>query len=143
MDLELVRSKQDSIVRSLGRIQSKRDLTVKALLEDYDAQDVIVLNLERAVQQAVDIAMHLLADTTEPAPESMRDAFDALRRIGALTPYTAERMSKAVGFRNTAVHAYQELDWAIVQSIVSTRLSDFRDFIKEIDVFLKRSSPSP
>jgi uncharacterized protein YutE (UPF0331/DUF86 family) len=41
-------------------------------------------------------------------------------------------MGKAVGFRNTAVHAYQEIDWEIVYRIITEHLSDFRDFSRQI-----------
>lgn len=138
MDIDLIRAKEDSIARCVARVRSKAGLTHEQLLDDYDAQDVIVLNLERAVQQAVDIATHILAETDAPVPESMRDSFAGLRRIGALTAETADRMMKAVGFRNTAVHAYQAVDWTIVSSIVADRLSDFSDYVAEIDVYLEK-----
>ncbi len=138
MDLDLIRAKQDSIVRCVERVRSKSGMSIADLVADYDAQDVIVLNLERAVQQAVDIAAHLLADTTEPVPESMRETFDILARIGTLTTDTADRMKKAVGFRNTAVHAYRAIDWDIVHHIVAERLDDFQAFIREVDTAICR-----
>lgn len=138
MDIDVIRAKEDSIVRCLERVRTKAALTHKQLLGDYDAQDVVVLNIERAVQQAVDIATHILGHTMEPVPETMRSAFDSLRTIGALADETADRMMKAVGFRNTAVHAYREIDWAIVHSIMTERLSDFSDFIEQIDQYLSR-----
>lgn len=138
MDIDLIRTKQDSIVRCVERVRSKAGMSTAALIADYDAQDVIVLNLERAVQQSVDIAAHLLADTAEPVPESMRDTFDILARIGTLTQDTADRMKKAVGFRNTAVHAYRAIDWDIVNGIVADHLGDFHVFIREVDTFIHR-----
>lgn len=45
---------------------------------------------------------------------------------------TAEALIAAVGFRNIAVHAYQDIDWDIVYSIVTARLHVFQDFIKQI-----------
>ena len=92
------------------------------------------------MQQAVDIATHLLADSSVPAPESMREAFASLRRLGVLSDETTSRMVKAVGFRNTAVHTYQEIDWAIVRSIVTERLGDFGAFIKEVDDYQASAS---
>ena len=139
MDVDLVRAKEDSIVRCVQRIRTKSGLTFEVITEDYDAQDVIVLNLERAVQQAVDIATHILADSVLPVPERMREAFSGLQEMGVLSPSTAERMAMAVGFRNTAVHAYQAIDWAIVYSIVTERLCDFEQFIKEVDAYLGRT----
>lgn len=137
MDIDVIRAKQDSIARCIGRIQSKAALSYEALLEDYDAQDVITLNLERAVQQACDIAAMILAETTEPPADTMRGAFDSLQRIHALSGDTAGRMMKAVGFRNTAVHAYQPIDWAIVHSITHEHLQDFSTFLREIDNFIE------
>lgn len=136
MDIDVIRAKQDSIVRCIERIQSKADLPLDALQEDYDAQDVIVLNLERAIQQACDIACMVLTESSERVPETMRESFAALRRLQVLSPATAEHLQKAVGFRNTAVHAYQQIDWAIVHSIVHERLPDFAAFIREVDAYL-------
>lgn len=65
-DIDIIRAKQDSIARCIGRIQSKANLSYEQLLEDYDAQDVITLNLERSVQQACDIEAMILAHSTEP-----------------------------------------------------------------------------
>jgi uncharacterized protein YutE (UPF0331/DUF86 family) len=139
MDIEVIRAKQDSIARCIGRIQSKADLSYEELLEDYDAQDVITLNLERAVQQACDIAAMILADTTEPPADTMRGAFESLQRIQALSGETAGRMMKAVGFRNTAVHAYQQIDWTIVHKITHERLNDFSTFVREIDQYIDKT----
>jgi len=41
------------------------------LAEDYDLQDIICLNLERAVQGCVDLAAHVIADADLPAPTTM------------------------------------------------------------------------
>ncbi len=137
MDTEIIRSKQDSIARCIARIETKRNLPYEALLEDYDAQDVVTLNLERAVQLACDIAAMILAETNEPVSDTMRATFATLQRIQVLSKTTTEHMMKAVGFRNIAVHAYQEIDWAIVYNIVHERLNDFRDFIREVDQYLQ------
>jgi uncharacterized protein YutE (UPF0331/DUF86 family) len=53
--------------------------------------------------------------------------------LGVLTSATAERMAKAIGFRNVAVHAYRSLDWDIVFAIATTHLEDFRQFTREVD----------
>lgn len=118
MDIDVIRAKQDGIARCITRIQSKAHLSYEELLEDYDAQDVITLNLERAVQQACDIAAMILADTAVTPSDTMRGAFRALNRLTLLSDTTTERMTKAVGFRNIAVHTYHEIDWEVVYSII-------------------------
>ncbi len=45
MDLDVIRAKQDSIVRCIQRISTKKHLSYSELLDDYDAQDVIVQSI--------------------------------------------------------------------------------------------------
>ncbi|MBZ5755689.1 DUF86 domain-containing protein [Pseudomonas sp. S5(2021)] len=102
------------------------------LLEDLDLQDVLVLNLSRAVQMCVDIATHVLSERRQPPPETMGGAFEQLATEKVLTPDLAERLKRAVGFRNLAVHNYEAINWAIVHSITSRHLDDFDDFARSI-----------
>jgi uncharacterized protein YutE (UPF0331/DUF86 family) len=108
-------------------------MSAGALAADLDAQDVICLNLERAIQVCVDMAAHVLSRYETPAPESMAAAFLRLAELGVIQHGTADRMVKAVGFRNVAVHAYQAIDWGIVYAIITTHLEDFTTFAREIE----------
>lgn len=132
MDKDLVLNKLESLRRCLQRVQDKTPASLDLLMNDYDLQDIIVLNLERAIQSCVDIGLHIISDLDVPIPQTMSQTFEAMRQAGCLDAVTAERMSKAVGFRNTAVHAYQKMDWSIVYSIITTRLDDFRDFSRQV-----------
>ena len=88
--------------------------------------------LERAVQIIVDLASHIIAESDLPAAGSMEESFDKLLRLDLITAELAVRMKKAVGFRNIAVHAYQEINWKIVHAIITSRLSDFVDYAKAV-----------
>lgn len=132
MDKDLLLSKLESLRRCLRRVQDKTPPSAEILHSDPDVQDIIVLNLERAVQTCVDIGLHIVSEMEIPVPGTMAQTFDALSQAGCLNAETAGRMIKAVGFRNTAVHAYQEIDWNIVYRIITEHLNDFRDFAKQI-----------
>lgn len=101
-------------------------------MEDRDLQDIICINLERAVQICVDLASHIIAESEMQAPGSMGECFEQLRKHNMLSDELAARMKKAVGFRNISVHAYQEINWEVVYSIITKRLIDFVDFAKAI-----------
>ena len=62
----------------------------------------------------------------------MADNFAILQEANIITPALADRMIKAVGFRNIAVHSYQTIDWNIVYQICTRHLDDFRQFAKAI-----------
>jgi len=58
--------------------------------------------------------------------------FKLLHRVGAIDTSVAERMSKAVGFRNLAVHEYTRVEWTIVFVIITEHLDDFREFSRQL-----------
>lgn len=132
MDRDVVFNKLESLRRCIRRVQDKTPISPDLLSEDYDCQDIVVLNLERAVQICVDVGLHVISDSEIPIPATMGETFKALEKAGILNKSTAQRMIKAVGFRNIAVHAYQEIDWVIVFRIATEHLEDFREFAKQI-----------
>lgn len=138
MDKDVVLNKLESLRRCIQRVEDKTPASGDRLLADYDLQDIIVLNLERSIQTCVDIGLHIISDLEVAVPETMAKTFESLRKIGCLDAAIAERMKKAVGFRNTAVHAYQEIDWHIVYRIITDHLDDFRDFSREVQQFIDR-----
>lgn len=94
------------------------------------SQDSIVLNLQRACEADIDLAMHVVSRRRLGVPQESRQAFDLLRDAQVIEPALAARLSRMVGFRNIAVHDYQKLDLAIVTSIIDHHLDDFTDFAK-------------
>ena len=102
------------------------------LAADIDLQDIVSLNLSRAVQIAVDIGAHLIAGMEVPPPDTMGQTFDLLAQQGVLNVELASSLKKAVGFRNIAVHSYESINWDIVHSIVKYHLADFSEFAKVV-----------
>lgn len=132
MDTTIIHEKLESLRHCLERIRQKRPSTAQALRDDLDAQDIVSVNLTRAVQLCVDIASHVLADTDQPPPATMGQSFERLADAGLITEALAGRMQAAVGFRNIATHSYREIDWDIVHVIATDNLSDFEDFARAV-----------
>lgn len=130
MDREVVEQKLESLRRCLQRIKAKCPSEASALASDLDLQDIVALNLSRAVQISVDIAAHLIAGMEAPPPDTMGQTFDVLAQAGILNDALATNLKKAVGFRNIAVHNYESINWAIVHSIVKHHLGDFSEFAR-------------
>ena len=132
MDNIIVRQKLDALARCINRIGEKCPENLEELLNSYDLQDIISINLERAIQQSVDAAMIILSDLDKPVPSTMAEAFIELREGNIISAETEKNMIKAVGFRNVAVHAYKKIDWAIVWSIITKHIQDFKNYAQEI-----------
>lgn len=132
MDRDVVEQKLESLRRCLLRIETKCPADAATLAVDLDLQDIISLNLSRAVQISVDIGAHLIAGMEVPPPDTMGQTFDVLAQAGVLNSELADSLKKAVGFRNIAVHSYESINWEIVHNIVKYHLSDFSTFAKVV-----------
>ncbi len=132
MDKLVLAQKLESLRHCLQRIEQKCPSTAAQLANDADLQDVIVLNLTRAVQISVDIASHIISQSNEPSPTTMGDTFTTLQKLDVIDQRTQENLRKAVGFRNIAVHNYEAIDWEIVFSICQKQLVDFQQFARSV-----------
>lgn len=142
MDRELIEEKLESLRRCVRRVEEKRVSSVGELEADLDTQDIISVNLTRAVQLCVDVAAHIVAETGQPSPETMGEAFDRLHDVGVLPEPLAQRLKGAVGFRNVVIHAYRSIDWTIVHTITHERLDDFRTYARLVLQHLDQSAGS-
>jgi len=136
MDREVVEQKLESLRRCLRRIEIKCPTDAATLAADIDLQDIVSLNLSRAVQISVDIGAHLIAGLEVPPPDTMGQTFDLLAKEGVLNHELANSLKKAVGFRNIAVHNYESINWDIVHSIVNYHLTDFLEFARIVAIRL-------
>jgi uncharacterized protein YutE (UPF0331/DUF86 family) len=136
VDRQVVEQKLESLRRCLRRVAEKCPPDADTLAQNADLQDIVALNLTRAVQLCVDIGAHLVAGLELPPPDTMGQTFDVLAGAGIIDEHLAVRLKKAVGFRNIAVHRYQEIDWRIVHALASQRLGDFAEFAKAVSARL-------
>jgi len=128
VDKALITNKLESLMRCVRRIEAKRPNSKETLFQDFDIQDILVLNIERAVQLCVDICIHWTSSLGRPAPQSMAAAVIEAAEAKLIPSPLAERLARSVGFRNVAVHQYEKIDWAIVYAIAWEHLDDFRLF---------------
>ena len=125
---DVLLNKAAIIERCLERVRAEHDGDDRVLYDNITKQDSIILNLQRACEAAIDLAMHIVAARRLGIPQESREAFDLLVTGAALDPALGERHAGMVGFRNVAVHDYRRLDLAIVSSIIRHRLDDFTAF---------------
>lgn len=134
MDREVVEQKLESLRRCLQRIETKCPSDADTLVANIDLQDIVALNLSRAVQICVDIGAHLIAGMEVTPPGTMGETFDVLAQADVLSQALATNLKKAVGFRNIAVHNYESINWIIVHSIAKNHLADFSEFAKVVAI---------
>ncbi len=131
IDKDILLEKIAIIQRCLKRIHDVTGLSVDTL-DQIDVQDIFVLNLQRAIQASVDIAAHIIAYEGLGLPDTMKAHFDLLVQNNILPKENGEKMNAMVGFRNIAVHEYQNIDQEILKSILQNNLRDIEEFYKTI-----------
>ena len=136
MDIDVIKAKLVSLQRCMQRIREKTPGTSQQLATDFDLQDILILNLQRAVQISTDIATTILAESSS-VPSSMAEAFLLLHRQGVLSEGVARKLAKSVGLRNIAVHEYTSLNWDVVYTVAHTHIEDFAEFGREISAWVK------
>ena len=129
---DVVLNKIQTIERCLKRVREEYIGYEDSFESNYTKQDSVVLNLERASQASIDIATHIIKTRNLGLPNSSRELFNMLLDAGIISDNICKQLQGMVGFRNIAVHDYQNLNIEIVVSIVENHLTDFELFIKEV-----------
>ena len=123
-------NKAGIIERSIRRVLEEYSQDSK--LENYTHIDAMILNVERACQAAIDLAMHLVARDHLGSPQSSADSFRLLQSVGYINEKTAKAMMAMTGFRNVAIHEYQQMDLVVLHAIGNHRWNDLIAFCSEL-----------
>lgn len=135
---DVVLAKAATIERCLKRVEEEYANDDRNLFNNITRQDAILLNLQRACEAAIDVAMHLVAKHRLGVPRDSREAFELLAQARFISPDLAQRLKAMVGFRNLVVHDYQALDLVRVRELIRERLGDFLELTRSL---LQREEP--
>lgn len=124
---DVILNKSATIERCVKRIREVYDNTPDNL-KDFTKQDSIVLNIQRACEASIDLAMHIISEKKLGVPKSSRDGFKLLHEADVIDANLAKTLMNMVGFRNIAVHDYQALELEILQAILNKHIDDFKKF---------------
>jgi uncharacterized protein YutE (UPF0331/DUF86 family) len=84
-----------------------------------------------AIEACVDVAQHICASEGWGPPRDNADAVRALGTHGVISRELADRLGKAVGFRNVLVHEYVDVDDRVVLARLENP-SDLAGFVTAV-----------
>lgn len=125
---DVIVKKVASIERCILRVKEEYDKAGGQFDHDYSRQDAAILNLQRACEQAIDIANYLVKKNKWGIPTSSRESFDFLLEHEIINQELNDNLKKMVGFRNLAIHEYNVLNIDILKSIIAHELDVFKKF---------------
>jgi uncharacterized protein YutE (UPF0331/DUF86 family) len=126
-DRDLLEKRLALIVTSL---QELRTLARPCELErDVRERRFVEHTLQIAIQAALDVAAHIVADRRLPEPATYRDLFDRIAADGWIDQELTARLRRMAGFRNVLVHGYADVDLRVVREILDRHLPDLEAFV--------------
>jgi uncharacterized protein YutE (UPF0331/DUF86 family) len=126
---EVIINKCESIKRCLARIEEYYD---EEFDTSYTKQDAVILNIQRAVQQALDLGAYLVKKYKLGIPKSSKEIFEILESRGVIDKNLSMNLQKMTGFRNIAIHEYTKLQTDVIKYIINERLKDLIEFEKAV-----------
>ena len=105
---------------------------MEQFLDDLDRQEIILFNLQMAIQNCIDIAAHIVSDQEMGVAGSTNEMFYMLQDNEYLDLNLTEKMVAAVGFRNLVVHEYEVVDLKRVYQFIQKDIFDLENYLKTL-----------
>ena len=126
---DVILNKCESIKRCLGRIEQDFDEEFET---NYTKQDAVILNIQRLIQQTIDLGAYIVKKYKLGIPKSSKEIFEILEREKIIEKELSENLQNMVGFRNLAIHEYTKLRLEVIDYIVRERVFDCLEFQKRV-----------
>ena len=124
-----VLGKKESVERCVKQIRAYyRMPSAMPFEEDYLRQDAIAANLQRICELCIDLANIVIRKGKLGIPKESRESFAILHRERIVPDAMARHLMAMVGFRNTLVHQYQDVDTAIMTDVIENHLDELIEF---------------
>lgn len=128
---DVILNKITTIERCVNRIHEVYEGNPENL-KDFTKQDSIILNIQRACEASIDLAMHIISERKLGVPKASREGFKLLQEAHIIDSSLAKTLMNMVGFRNIAVHDYQALKIDILEAILEKHIDDFKQFTQVV-----------
>jgi uncharacterized protein YutE (UPF0331/DUF86 family) len=133
-NLELVEKKLAFLERCLRELRQLADPS--QVETDIRQQRFVERELQLAIQAALDVASHIVADERLAEPSTNADLFSALTRHLVIDASLGASMVRAAKFHNVLVHAYVDIDPTIVRDMLENRLGELDAYVAAVRTFV-------
>jgi uncharacterized protein YutE (UPF0331/DUF86 family) len=133
IDAAIVRAKLGHIMASLELLRPMRGMALTAYRERVWERKGVERVLQEAIEAALDVNAHVIAERGLAVPEDYYGGFIKLGEIGVLPDELARALAPSAGLRNRLVHEYDAIDDAKVLAAVGTILDLYPRYIAAIE----------
>ncbi len=129
---DIILKKAAAIERCVKRVNEEFETAGDQFDKDFTHQDAAILNIQRACELSIVLANYLIKKNQRGLPDSSRASFDILNKHELISEKITHQLKSMVGFRNLAVHEYENLNIEILIAIINDELSVFKAFVEAV-----------
>jgi uncharacterized protein YutE (UPF0331/DUF86 family) len=139
-DREVVLRKLTSIREHVARIRRRRAVELAVFKADVDRQDALSMSLLVAVQDALDVALHMAADEGWGVPASYAESFSLLAAHGVIDAPLSTDLARMATLRNRLAHGYATVDVERIWQEIPAGVDALDAFTGAIAAWLSRQA---
>jgi len=108
------------------------NVTYDEFLKDAKLRKAIEWSIVSAIEGCINLGRQVIAEKDLRIPENNREVFEILSEEGLISEELLDKMKRAIGYRNMAIHRYSDLDPATTFGIMKKRHFDLELFLSEL-----------
>jgi uncharacterized protein YutE (UPF0331/DUF86 family) len=129
VDREVMERRLRALQGLLGGMRQRfAGMSLETFLANEDARLIAERLLHLACEACIDMANQVIADRGAEQPDSYRQTFELLGKMGLVPPELSATLQRMASMRNILVHGYLAVDPARIHDVVVHRLDDLARF---------------
>ena len=133
---EVIRKRLNKLDEYLSVLHRLQRYSYEEFIADPERYGSTERFLHLAIETVIDMGNHVIADLDLGVVNWYRDIPSILSEKGYLNPSLREQWIRMIGFRNTLVHEYIDIDRKIVYEALQNNLKDFEELKRIFAQFL-------
>ena len=138
VDAAIIRRKLAAMVEAMAGLRPLAPLGLEEYRQRYYERKAAERLLQEAIEAALDISAHLIAELGRAVPDDYYGGFIKLGELKIVPSALARDLAPAAGLRNRLVHEYDAIDDAKVHAAIARALDLFPRYVQAIEAYLSR-----
>jgi uncharacterized protein YutE (UPF0331/DUF86 family) len=139
VDAAIIRRKLAHIAASLDGLRPISGFSLEEYRARFYERKAAERLLQEAIEAALDINAHLIAELGGEIPEDYYGGFLKMSELGLFAPELARSLAPSAGLRNRLVHEYETIEDATVLGSIGTLLELYPRYVQAVEAFLTKA----
>ena len=133
---EVIRKRLNKLDEYLSILKQMKKYARQEFISDPEHYGSAERFLHLSIESLTDIGNHIIADEGLGTVNWYSDIPQILFSKGVISDEQKDKWIKMIGFRNTLIHEYIDVDLNIVYDILHNRLEDIEEIKKKLAVYM-------